>query len=332
MTVSLFQCYLVEKRIDRLTHPPTSPTNKRLRSVCSPLPEPTGSPASPDTSTTKAPRTGGGEGDGGGGGRGGVGAPGRVDQDGGEGEMCRRNPHVPQFPDTSPATCVQAFVDDAFGYFRPGGEVGSPLPLPVQVRALRAFRFCSVRIPGTLFHAYCCRSPEGGLTFPRLMRFVVVVSVDRALLSGFLALLCVFVGSSFCVCAHLRGCFHLRFAHTSAAAAGGWRPVNFSDTDMIPTHIIRVPVDHTAILRAFVSLRDGALCQHATRTGSNFVYHTYPRGALIGGTTGRIKTLWHFRRRRMHDHTSRPSTTRPNALPPLSPVPPEQTARRCHSS
>ncbi|CAM9614355.1 unnamed protein product, partial [Ectocarpus fasciculatus] len=45
----------------------------------------------------------------------------------------RRDPLSPQFADASPATCVQAFVDDAFGYFRPGGEVGSPLPLPVQV-------------------------------------------------------------------------------------------------------------------------------------------------------------------------------------------------------
>lgn len=32
-----------------------------------------------------------------------------------------------------PVTCTQAFVDEAFGYFRPGGEVGDPLPLPVQV-------------------------------------------------------------------------------------------------------------------------------------------------------------------------------------------------------
>lgn len=48
--------------------------------------------------------------------------------------MGRRDPRLPQFPDASPATCVQAFVDDAFGYYRPGGEVGSPLPLPVQVR------------------------------------------------------------------------------------------------------------------------------------------------------------------------------------------------------
>ena len=34
-----------------------------------------------------------------------------------------------------PVTCTQAFVDEAFGYFRPGGEVGDPLPLPVQVKA-----------------------------------------------------------------------------------------------------------------------------------------------------------------------------------------------------
>ncbi|CAN0544907.1 unnamed protein product, partial [Ectocarpus sp. 12 AP-2014] len=31
----------------------------------------------------------------------------------------RRDPLSPQFADASPATCVQAFVDDAFGYFRP---------------------------------------------------------------------------------------------------------------------------------------------------------------------------------------------------------------------
>ena len=47
--------------------------------------------------------------------------------------MDRRNSHVPRFPDASPATCLQAYVDEAFGYSRPGGEVGNPLPLPVQV-------------------------------------------------------------------------------------------------------------------------------------------------------------------------------------------------------
>ncbi|CAM9124002.1 unnamed protein product [Laminaria digitata] len=39
----------------------------------------------------------------------------------------------PQFVDATPATCAQAYVDEAFGYFRPGGEVGRPLPLPIQV-------------------------------------------------------------------------------------------------------------------------------------------------------------------------------------------------------
>lgn len=58
---------------------------------------------------------------------------GRVEEEEEEVGMGRRDPFVPQFPDTSPATCVQAFVDDAFGYSRPGGEVGGPLPLPVQV-------------------------------------------------------------------------------------------------------------------------------------------------------------------------------------------------------
>lgn len=41
----------------------------------------------------------------------------------------------PEFADASPATCTQACVDEAFGYFRPAGEVGRALPLPVQVRS-----------------------------------------------------------------------------------------------------------------------------------------------------------------------------------------------------
>lgn len=45
----------------------------------------------------------------------------------------RHHPATPAFADASPATCKQAFVDEAFGYFRPGGEVGMPLPLPLQV-------------------------------------------------------------------------------------------------------------------------------------------------------------------------------------------------------
>lgn len=69
--------------------------------------------------------------------------------------MGRRDPRIPQFPDASPATCVQAFVDDAFGYYRPGGEVGSPLPLPVQVR-VRAVAFVCLDVAFRLGFCRCC--------------------------------------------------------------------------------------------------------------------------------------------------------------------------------
>lgn len=106
--------------------------------ACSPLPESAGPPSVPGTGTNKARRdsdTRGAPpgGRGGRGGRRGGGYGGGVDGGLEEEGMGRRDPDLPQFPDASPATCVQAFVDDAFGYHRPGGEVGSPLPLPVQV-------------------------------------------------------------------------------------------------------------------------------------------------------------------------------------------------------
>lgn len=83
-------------------------------------------------------------------------------------EIGRRNPHVPRFPDTSPATCVQAFVDEAFGYSRPGGEVGGPLPLPVQVCVCaREFLVFFCRTLGTLQDEVS----RGRFALPPLMLF-----------------------------------------------------------------------------------------------------------------------------------------------------------------
>lgn len=62
------------------------------------------------------------------------GAAGGKGRDRNEGESRRLHALPPEFVDASPATCTQAYVDNAFGYYRPGGEVGLPLPLPVQVR------------------------------------------------------------------------------------------------------------------------------------------------------------------------------------------------------
>lgn len=63
-----------------------------------------------------------------------------------QGRRQRNTSLHPEFANALPATCKQSFVDHAFGYYRPGGEVGMPLPLPVQVSTRNGYQVITSRL------------------------------------------------------------------------------------------------------------------------------------------------------------------------------------------